>query len=175
MCGRAAAAGGLQALGGPAHRRRPGHGVHDDPRAVLALLQAGHHGLGGDGAELVGEGAVEDQDVHGEDPLADGGDVLQDEALVDEEYAAWREDGLRRTDAFLQRLGRKMRLLSPLQRGGQTHGLQMCVLNVEYIFGKVLSNVFVLRIISAHCLLLLLYLFTFLLCTNKNFPPLRDQ
>lgn len=119
VCRRAAAAGGLQALGGPAQRRRPGHGVHDDPRAVLALLQAGHHGLGGDGTELVGEGAIEDQDVHGEDPLADGGGVLQDEAFVDEEDAAWREDGLRRTDAFLQGLGRKMRPFSPLQSGGQ--------------------------------------------------------
>lgn len=56
---------------------------------VVTLLQARHHGLAGDGAELVGEGAVEDQDVHREDPLADGRGVLQDEALVDEEDAAW--------------------------------------------------------------------------------------
>lgn len=54
----------------------------------MTLLQAGHQGLAGDGAELVGEGAVEDQDVHGEDPLTDGGGVLQDEALVDEEDSA---------------------------------------------------------------------------------------
>lgn len=43
---------------------------------MMALLQAGHHGLTGNGAKLVGEGAVEDQDVHCEDPLADGGSVL---------------------------------------------------------------------------------------------------
>lgn len=54
---------------------------------MLALLQAGHHGLTGDGAKLIGEGAVEDQNVHGEDPLTDGRSVLQDEALVDEENA----------------------------------------------------------------------------------------
>lgn len=52
---------------------------------MLALLQAGHHGLAGDGAKLIGEGAIEDQNVHGEDPLADGCGVLQDEALVDKE------------------------------------------------------------------------------------------
>lgn len=57
---------------------------------MLALLQPRHHGLGGDSAKLIGEGAVEDQDVHGEDPLADGGSVLKDEALVYEEDAAWR-------------------------------------------------------------------------------------
>lgn len=56
------------------------------------LLQACHHGLAGDGAKLVSEGAVEDQDVHREDPLADGCGVLQDEALVDEEDAAWEEE-----------------------------------------------------------------------------------
>lgn len=59
---------------------------------MVTLLQARHHGLTGDGAELVCEGAVEDQDVHREDPLADGGSVLQDEALVDEEDAAWEEE-----------------------------------------------------------------------------------
>lgn len=53
----------------------------------MALLQACHHGLAGDSAELVGEGAIKDQDVHGEDPLADGCSVLQDEALVDEKDA----------------------------------------------------------------------------------------
>jgi len=51
-------------------------------------MQAYHHGLAGDGAKLVGEGAVEHQDVHREDPLADGCSVLQHEALVDEENAA---------------------------------------------------------------------------------------
>lgn len=59
---------------------------------ALALLQAGHHGLTGDCAELVGEGAIEDQDVNREDPLADGCGVLQDEALMDEEDAAWEGD-----------------------------------------------------------------------------------
>lgn len=54
----------------------------------MTLLQARHHGLTGDRAKLVGEGAIEDQDVHREDPLADGRGVLQDEALVDEEDAA---------------------------------------------------------------------------------------
>lgn len=95
--GRAAPSGGLEALGGPAPQRHPAPGprAHDDPGAVVvvvvevvALLQHGHHRVAGDGAELVGKGAVEDQDVHREDPLADGGGVLQDEALVDEEDAA---------------------------------------------------------------------------------------
>lgn len=58
---------------------------------MLALLQAGHHGLAGDGAKLVREGAVEDQNVHGEDPLADGCGVLQDKALVDKENTTWEE------------------------------------------------------------------------------------
>lgn len=53
------------------------------------VLQRGHHGVVGDGPKLVGEGAVEDQDVDDEDPLADGGQVLQEEALVHEEDAAW--------------------------------------------------------------------------------------
>lgn len=89
MCGCAASSGGLEALRGPAHRRAPRSGSDDDARAVVvALLQACHHGLAGDGAKLVGEGAVEDEDVHGEDPLANGRGVLQDEALVDEEDAA---------------------------------------------------------------------------------------
>lgn len=96
MCGCAASPGGLEALSRPAHCRAPGPGAHDNPRTVVdALLQAGHHGLAGDGAELVGEGAVEHQDVHREDPLADGRGVLQDEALVDEEDAAWEEGQLR--------------------------------------------------------------------------------
>lgn len=60
---------------------------------VVALLQHGQHRVVGDGAELVGEGSVEDQDVHRKDPLTDGGSVLQDEALVDEEDAAWRRGG----------------------------------------------------------------------------------
>ncbi len=93
MCGRAAPPGGLEALSRPAQCRAPGPGAHDNPRAeVVTLLQACHHSLAGDGAEFVGEGAVEDQDVHCEDPLADGCSVLQDEALVDEENAAWEEE-----------------------------------------------------------------------------------
>lgn len=52
---------------------------------MLTLLQAGHHGLTGDGAKLICEGAVKDQNVHGEDPLADGCSMLQDEALMHKE------------------------------------------------------------------------------------------
>lgn len=90
MCGCAASTWRLEALGRPAHGRAPGPGAHDNPWAeVVTLLQACHHGLAGDGAKLVGEGAVEDQDVYCEDPLTDGGSVLQDEALVDEEDTAW--------------------------------------------------------------------------------------
>lgn len=63
----------------------------------MALLQACHHGLTGDSAKLIGEGAVENQDVHREDPLADGCGVLQGEALVNEEDAAL-EDKLRMTN-----------------------------------------------------------------------------
>lgn len=86
MCGCAAPPRWLQAFCGPAQCGTPGPGAHDDAWAVtLALLQAGHHGLTGDGAKLVGEGAVEDQNVHGEDPLADGCGMLQDEALMDKE------------------------------------------------------------------------------------------
>lgn len=69
MCGGAAAAPGRLA-----------------PPAVR-MLQRGHHGVIGDGAKLVGEGAVEDQDVDDKDPLADGGQVLEEEAFVDEEDA----------------------------------------------------------------------------------------
>lgn len=54
---------------------------------VMTLLQACHHGLTGDCAKLIGEGAVKDQDVHSEDPFTDGCSVLQDKALVDEEDA----------------------------------------------------------------------------------------
>lgn len=59
---------------------------------VVTLLQARHHGLAGDCAKLIGEGAVEDQDVHCEDPFTDGCSVLQGEALMDEEDAAWEEE-----------------------------------------------------------------------------------
>lgn len=89
MRGRAAPPGGFKAFGGPSQHGASGPRAHDDPGAVVvALLQGRHHGVAGDGAELVGEGAVEDQDVHGEDPLTDGSGVLQDEALVDKEDAA---------------------------------------------------------------------------------------
>lgn len=56
---------------------------------VVTPLQADHQGLAGDSAKLVGEGAVKNQDVHGEDPLTDGCSVLQDEALMDEEDSTW--------------------------------------------------------------------------------------
>lgn len=62
----------------------------------MALLQARHHGLAGDCAELVGEGTVIDQDDHGEDPLTDGSSVLKYETLMDEEDAAWKEEQLRK-------------------------------------------------------------------------------
>ena len=62
---------------------------------LVDVLQAGQHRVVADGAELVGEGAVEDQDVHGEHPLADGRRVLQHEALVDEERAAWEGSGVK--------------------------------------------------------------------------------
>lgn len=111
MCGRAASSRGLQALRRPAQRRRPGHGVHDDPWTVVALLQARHHGLRGDRAKLVGERTVEDQDVHSEDPLTDGRYVLKNETLVDEEDATWK-DTLRKTNFS----GRTKRVLSCRKR-----------------------------------------------------------
>lgn len=92
MCGCAAPPGGLEALGHPAQCRALGPGAHDHARAVVTLLQARQYGLAGNGTKLVGEGAVENQDVDREDPLADGGGVLQDEALVDEEDAT-EDDG----------------------------------------------------------------------------------
>lgn len=100
MCGCAAPPRGLEALGRPTQCRASGPWAHDNPWAVVVtLLQARHHGLAGDGAELVGEGAVEDQDVHCEDPLTDGCGMLQDETLMDEEDAAWEGGGgLRRTN-----------------------------------------------------------------------------
>lgn len=89
VCGGAAAARGFEAFGGPSQRGASGPGTHHDPRAVVvALLKAGHQSLTSDGAEFVGKGPVEDQDVHSEDPFADGGGVLQDEALVDEKDTA---------------------------------------------------------------------------------------
>lgn len=92
MCGCAAPPRWLQVLCCPTQCGTPGPGAHDDPWTVmLALLQAGHHGLTGDGAKLIREGAIEDQNVHGEDPLADGCGVLQDKALVDKENATWEK------------------------------------------------------------------------------------
>lgn len=92
MCGCAAPPRWLQAFCGTTQCGTPGSGAHDDPWAVmLALLQAGHHGLTGDGAKLIREGAVEDQNVHGEDPLADGCGMLQDEALVHKENTTWEK------------------------------------------------------------------------------------
>lgn len=89
MGGRAAPPGGLKALGGPAQSGASGPGAHDAPGGVVTPLQAYHQGLAGDGSKLVGEGAVKDQNIHGEDPLTDGRGVLQDEALVDEKDATW--------------------------------------------------------------------------------------
>lgn len=54
-----------------------------------AVDEGSHHGLAGDAAELVGEGSIIDQDEDGEDPLADSGSMLQHEALMNEENAAW--------------------------------------------------------------------------------------
>lgn len=58
---------------------------------MVALLKTSHQSLTSDGAEFIGEGTVEDQDVHSKDPLADGGGVLQDEALMDEKDATQNE------------------------------------------------------------------------------------
>lgn len=58
-----------------------------------AVDEGGHHGVAADAAKLVGEGSVIDQDEDREDPLADGGSVLQLEALVNEEDAAWVRSG----------------------------------------------------------------------------------
>lgn len=92
MRGRAAAAGGLETFGGPSQCGASGPGAHHDPGAVVvALLKTGHQSLTSDGAKFVGEGPVEDQDVHSENPLADGGGVLQDEALVNEKDPAQNE------------------------------------------------------------------------------------
>ena len=78
-----------------AHAPHATHAPHNDACGLVvvvevetaALRQDGHHGVSGDGAKLVGEGAVVDEDDDGEDPLADGGCVLQNETLVDEENA----------------------------------------------------------------------------------------
>lgn len=86
--GGAAAPGGFETLGGPSQGRSSGPGAHHDSRTVVvALLKTCHQSLTSDGAKFVGEGPVEDQDVHSEHPLADGGGVLQDEALVDKKDA----------------------------------------------------------------------------------------
>lgn len=54
---------------------------------AVRMLQRSHQGVIGDGAKLIGEGAVEDQDVNDKQPLADGSQMLQEEALVDKEDA----------------------------------------------------------------------------------------
>lgn len=58
-----------------------------DRSMMVTLLQASHQGLTSDSAKLIGEGAVENQDVHCEDPLTDGCGVLQDETLMNEKHA----------------------------------------------------------------------------------------
>lgn len=88
MCRGAAPPRRLQPLRSSAPEAS-GPASEDDAGPVGEVsLEAGHHGLAGDGAELVGEGPVEDEDDHCKDPLADGGGVLQDETLVDEEDTA---------------------------------------------------------------------------------------
>lgn len=89
MGGCATSSRGLEALGSHAQRHGPGRAAHHDPRVVVGLLQADHHGVVGDCAKLIGESAIKDQDVHGEDPLADGRRMLEDKALVDEENTTW--------------------------------------------------------------------------------------
>lgn len=85
MRGCAAAPGGFETLGGPSQCGPSGPRAHHDPGAVVvALLKAGHQSLTSDGAKFIGEGPVEDQDVHSKNPLTDGGGVLQDEAFVNE-------------------------------------------------------------------------------------------
>lgn len=95
---------------------------------VVALLQASHHGVTSDGAELIGEGAVEDQDVHGEDPLADGCGVLQDEALVDKENATWEKEDVKEkqsgTAELTVSLSRSTDL--PKRANMETHTMLMC-------------------------------------------------
>lgn len=92
MCGCAAAPRGFETLGGPSQGRPSGPGAHHDPRTVVvALLKAGHQSLTSDGAEFIGEGPVEDQDVHSKHPLTDGSGVLQDKALVNEKNATQHE------------------------------------------------------------------------------------
>ena len=48
-----------------------------------------HQGLPGHTGELEGKGAIEEHDDDAEDPLEDGRGVLEDEALLQEEHAAW--------------------------------------------------------------------------------------
>lgn len=54
---------------------------------AVRMLQCSHQRVIGDGAKLVSESAIEDQDVNDKQPFADGSQVLQEEALVDEEDA----------------------------------------------------------------------------------------
>lgn len=92
MCGRTASPGRFEALCASPKCRAPGPGAHQDPRSMMVtLLQASHQGLTSDSAKLIGEGAVENQDVHREDPLTDGCGVLQDETLMNEKHATQNE------------------------------------------------------------------------------------
>lgn len=59
--------------------------------SAAGVLQGGHQGLIGDGTKLVAEGSIENENVDNKDPLADGSQVLQEEALVDKEDATWSE------------------------------------------------------------------------------------
>lgn len=56
--------------------------------SAAGVLQGSNQGLVGDGTKLVAEGSIENENVDDKDPLADGGQVLQEEALVDKEGAA---------------------------------------------------------------------------------------
>lgn len=61
----------------------------------------GQHGhrVPGHAGKLEGEGPVKQHDDAAEHPLEDGRGVLQDEALLAEEDAAWWGKQLRRTEA----------------------------------------------------------------------------
>lgn len=56
--------------------------------SATGVLQGSNQGLAGDGTKLVAEGPIESENVNDKDPLADGGQVLQEEALVGKEGTA---------------------------------------------------------------------------------------
>ncbi|KPP61231.1 vesicle-associated membrane protein 5-like [Scleropages formosus] len=94
--GCTAAARGLEGLGSTqgaaAQRPTPAASPNDDTRASMArALQRSHHRIIVDSTKLVGECAIEDQNVHREDPLTDGGCVLQNKTLMYEEDATLEE------------------------------------------------------------------------------------